>query len=130
MDKVVFGKHELPTLVAITEDEQVQGLMYKSWPPPIMSFPFKQSKVRKFWMRNTISPLDIIFCRGNKVISIISGEPLSLKQVGPDEPCDLVVELPKGTAENIGITAGSIVKLQLSTNTLAKKYASFLSQMK
>jgi len=129
MDIIVLGDQKLPTLVAITEDEQVRGLMYKTWPPPAMSFPFKHPKVTKFWMRNTISPLDIVFCRGSKVISIANGEPLSLKLVGPDEPSDLVVELPRGSAKRLGINAGSFVDLQLSTKTLAKKYANYLYEI-
>lgn len=130
MDTIVLGAQKLPTLVAITEEEQTQGLMYKPWPPPIMTFPFKQAKICKFWMRNTISPLDIVFCKSNKVVSIFEGKPLSLIQVGPNEPCDLVVELPKGTAKKLGIAVGSFVDLKMSTKTLAKKYAHLLAEIK
>jgi len=130
MDIIILGDQKLETLVAITEEEQIRGLMYKVWPPPVMSFPFKRAKVRKFWMRNTISPLDIVFCRDNKVISIVDGVPLSLNRVGPDEPSDLVIELPKGTAKKISITSGSAVDLIFSTDTLAKKYSKLLLESK
>lgn len=129
MDRVVLGKTELPVLVAITEDEQVQGLMYKSWPPPVMAFPFDRPSVRKFWMRNTISPLDIIFCKANKVVSIEEGIPLSLKLVGPDEPVDLVVELPKGTSKKLGILVGDFVDIKYSIQTLSKKYTKKLGSI-
>ena len=72
-DKVIIGTHEFPIVVAITPEEQATGLMYKSWPPPVMAFPFGSSGIHKFWMKNTISPLDIVFCRDSKVIGIYDG---------------------------------------------------------
>lgn len=125
-DLVILGNNKLETLIALTEDEQVQGLMYRDWPPPVMSFPFNQASVHKFWMRNTISPLDIIFCRAGGIVSIASGIPLSLKLVGPDEPIDLVVELPAGTARKLNISTGDPAELRYSSQSLAKKYANYL----
>ena len=120
-DKVCIGKHWFETIVAVTEDEHRIGLMGKPWPPPVMSFPYKLAEVRKFWMKNTPSPLDIVFVRNGKVIDVFRGEPYSLQSVGPDEPSDLVVELPAGTAAELGIVAGNAVKLFYSNDTVAKK---------
>lgn len=120
-DKVVFGNRQIPTLIALTEEEQARGLMFKKWPPPIMSFPYDEAKIRKFWMKNTISPLDIVFCRASKVVSIIEGKELSLNFVGPDEPSDLVVELPRGTAADLGIAVGTEVRLIYGLFSLAKR---------
>ena len=128
MDRIIFGSHQLPTLVALTEEEQRIGLMKRNWPPPIMTFPYATAEVRKFWMKNTISPLDIVFCRAGLVISIVDGKPLSLNHVGPDEPSDLIVELPKGTAENLGIVRGTKTRLVYGLFTLAKKYEIQLSK--
>jgi len=97
------------TLVAVTEAEQSKGLMYQKWPPPIMSFPYKRAATRRFWMKNTMTPLDIVFCRANCVVGIFKGEPFSTKLVGPNEPSDLVVELPAGTAANLGLAIGDYV---------------------
>jgi uncharacterized membrane protein (UPF0127 family) len=122
MSDVVFIKSQrFPTLVALTEDEQRQGLMWKRWPPPVMAFPYDAPGIRKFWMKNTISPLDIIFCRGEHVVGVYRGEPLSTAAVGPDEPVDLVVELPAGQAEEYGIRVGDDVRLKCSPATIAKK---------
>ncbi len=121
MDKIIFGDHALTTLVALTDQEQQQGLMHISWPPPVMSFPYESSKIRKFWMRNTICPLDIVFCHKNRVISIVDGEPLSLKHIGPNIPSDLVVELPRGMAKQLNIIPGMPTKLVYGLFTLAKK---------
>lgn len=111
-----------PTLVAITDEEQERGLMYANWPPPVMSFPFNTEAKRKFWMKNTVSPLDIIFCKAGKIVQICSGEPLSEKFVGPNEPTDLVIELPAGTSSKHAFHPGDNVKLHLSVPTLAKHY--------
>ncbi len=121
-DKIIIEKNEFETLVAITEDEHIQGLMYKSWPPPIMTFAFNNLDVRKFWMMNTPSPLDIIFCRNNKVVAICEGKPLSLDLVGPDEPIDMVVEMPRGYADRFNIKINSMVDIKYTINSLSKKF--------
>jgi hypothetical protein len=122
MDKIIIKGKTFPTLVAITDEEQERGLMYAEWPPPVMSFPFNKEAKRKFWMKNTISPLDIIFCRAGKIVEICSGNPLSEKFVGPNEPTDLVIEVPAGIASKHAFQPGDQVKLCFSVSTLAKHY--------
>lgn len=121
IDKVYIGKHAFDTLVAITPDEHMTGLMNREWPPPVMTFPYKKAEIRKFWMKNTISPLDIIFIKSNKVAGIYEGKPLSLQMIGPDEPTDMVVELPLGTVAKLGISIGDNVKLCYSVQTAVRK---------
>jgi len=121
-DSVIIGTHRLNSLVALTEEEQERGLSGVAWPPPIMSFPFKSATIRKFWMKETVSPLDIIFCRAGKVVSIHRGEPLSLKLIGPNSPTDLVVELPAGLASKRNIQIGQAVEVRYSVKTLARKF--------
>lgn len=91
------------TLLAISEEEQMHGLMHQEWPPPVMSFVYAAPRVNKFWMKNTPSPLDIIFCADGRVKEICKGEPYSTAMVGGDQPTDLVIELPYGTVEAVGI---------------------------
>lgn len=121
MDRIIFGNNSLTTLVALTDEEQRRGLMHQPWPPPIMCFPYRNPAIRKFWMKNTTSPLDIVFCNAGYVVSVIKGIPLSLNHVGPDFPVDLVVELPAGTAKSLEIMAGTKVKLVYGLSTLARK---------
>lgn len=125
MYKIIIGKNKFPTLVAKTPEEHERGLMYRTWPPPAMCFPYKIAAWRKFWMKNTISPLDIIFCKGGKIVSIHKGEPLSTEMVGPNEPTDFVVELPHGYVKAFGIDVGQNVKLKIDYNEIkiiADKY--------
>ena len=116
---IVLKGKEFVTKVAITEQEQMKGLMFEKWPPPIMVFPYKNSSIRKFWMHNTISPLDIIFCNNGKIISIMKGEPLSTKLIGPDKPVDFVVELPYGMAEVLTLKPGDDVSFSPTETALA-----------
>ena len=120
MDVISIKGQIFPTLVAVTEREQTQGLMFQKWPPPIMTFPYRTAAPRRFWMQNTISPLDIIFCKANRVVGIFQGEPMSTKLIGPDEPSDLVVELPAGTASRLGMEIGDYVGFAPTKKTLAR----------
>lgn len=120
-DRVIVGHKDFPTLVAVTPREHQQGLMFKPWPPPVMSFPYDTAEIRKFWMKDTPSPLDIIFGKDDKVVGIYRGKPLSLECVGPDIPSDLVVELPQGTVDSCDIKIGSDLKLYCSLKTIAKQ---------
>ena len=121
-DKIYIGNTVLDTLVAVTEKEHAKGLMRQSWPPPVMSFPYETAEIRKFWMKNTVSPLDIVFCRNNSVVSIYQGEPLSTQMIGPNDPSDLVVELPLGTVDKMGIQIGDPIHIKYSVDTVAKRY--------
>ena len=112
MSKVYINDKYFPTLVAITPEEHSQGLMFKPYPPPIMAFPYTRAEVRKFWMKNTICSLDIIFCKKNKIIAICAGQPLSTKLIGPNDPSDLVIEMPYGTANSNGFKIGDDVRLE------------------
>jgi len=118
-DKIILGKHSFNTIVAVSSDEQAKGLMWQKWPPPVMCFP-SQPSVRKFWMKNTVSPLDIVFSHNNVITSIEYGEPLSTRCVGPEHLTSLVIELPHGTCEKLGIQVGQSVKTAFSLKTIAR----------
>jgi hypothetical protein len=121
MDQVLLKNKNYSTLVALTEEEHYKGLMGKAWEPPIMSFLFPKLGVHKFWMKNTISPLDVIFCKNGSIISIEYGEPMSLDLFGPDKEVDLIVEVPAGMSKINNINIGDNVKLILSKDTEFKR---------
>lgn len=108
---IYIHNNVFPTLLAISADEQSQGLMYQPWPPPIMSFVYEAPQVNRFWMANTPSPLDIVFCHAGKVSEICYGEPHSTAVIGSWHPSDLVIEFPFGTAEASNIKIGQPVGL-------------------
>ena len=110
-----------PTLLAISSDEQSLGLMYQQWPPPIMSFVYGSPQINKFWMKNTPSPLDIVFCLDGKVSQICSGKPYSTDIIGSNDVSDLVIEFPFGTMSANKIKVGDSVGLVKPTfNELQK----------
>lgn len=129
MDQIIIAGNVIKTIVAITEKDHIHGLMFKPWPPPIMTFPYKTSEVRKFWMQNCPSPLDIIFCRGGKVIQVFAGEPHSERHIGPDEPCDLVIEMPLGMAKALAVRPGQEALLRCSIRTIASNYIETLRKI-
>jgi uncharacterized membrane protein (UPF0127 family) len=114
MSFVSVGEYTFPVLVAISEDEQNKGLMEVSWPPPVMAFIYAKPQVNKFWMKNTIVPLDIVFCRNNRVINIKRGSPLS--------------EFPRGSVEQFGIEIDSIVKINYNVSDLHRKFENKLTK--
>lgn len=119
-----------PTLLAVSSEEQQQGLMHQEWPPPVMSFVYDSPRVNRFWMKNTPSPLDIVFCHGGKVSEICYGEPNTTTVIG-SRLSDLVIELPHGTVDSLEIKVGQEVGLFQPTleqlrKTIAKKSNHFV----
>jgi hypothetical protein len=100
---IYIGSNVFPTYFAVSSQEQQQGLMDVKWPPPVMSFIYDTPQPNKFWMKNTPSPLDIVFCRKGEIISIHKGEPFSTSVIGPNEFSDLVIEFPHGTIASLGV---------------------------
>ena len=121
MNIVYINNNPIKVNVAITSEEQSNGLMFVAKAEP-MAFPFVKSEIKKFWMKNTIVPLDIIFSYKGIITAIFHGKPLSLKHIGPDSLTDLVVELPYNSANDVGAYVGATIKLSYDVSTLAKKF--------
>lgn len=120
MNYIRINDIKFDTLVALTMEEQQRGLMGYAWPPPNMIFLYKNASIRKFWMKNTPSPLDILFCNNNEIIAICYGEPNSHNLIGPNKDCDLVIELPFSTCERFKIKRGDRIELNLSNDVIEK----------
>jgi uncharacterized membrane protein (UPF0127 family) len=111
--KVIINGKIYSVNVALTEEEQSKGLMYKKAPVENMAFLYSLAKVNYFWMKNTIAPLDIVFCMNNKIIDIKRGEPLSLESIGPNTETDLVLEFNVNFTDRERIKIGDDVFLML-----------------
>ena len=123
---IFINNNIFPTLLAISAEEQQQGLMYVEPPAPVMSFIHSHPQINKIWMKSTPSPLDILFCHAGKISEICVGEPFSTRIIGSNLLSDLVVELPYGTVDSTKIKIGQSVGLVKPTFTELKKIISSL----
>lgn len=128
---IYISNNVFPTLLAISDDEQMRGLMYVEPPVPNMTFIYASPRVNRFWMKNTISPLDIIFCCQGQITQIYHGEPYSTSMIGNSDYSDMIVEFQSGTVNAAQIKVGQKVGLVKPTkneleNIMAKKYHQFV----
>ena len=96
--------------LAQTPQQAAFGLMFRPNLPDDygMLFIMPQEQVLAFWMRNTLSPLDIIYINSqNVVVSIAKGQPLNETSLPSDGPAKFVLEIRQGLADVYGITPGS-----------------------
>jgi uncharacterized membrane protein (UPF0127 family) len=114
---VCIAQNLFDVLIAISMEEQAQGLMYIEPPAPNMVFAYPEPKINKFWMARTPSPLDIVFCCQGKVSQLHVGQPYSTAIIGDDKPSDLIIEFPQGMVDKCGIKIGHTVELVKPTTT-------------
>ncbi len=112
------GTHRFVVERAATPDSQEKGLMYRTdltpgggmlfWPYPAGGGGPREAS---FWMKNTPTPLDIIFIRPDGTIARIADNtvPFSEAPVVSGEPVDAVLEIVGGRAAELGIAEGDRV---------------------
>ena len=104
--------------VARSAAQQRIGLMQRPSLPPLhgMWFPFSAPRRLRFWMHNTLAPLDMVFLRKGRVIHIERQVPvcpgLPCPSYGPVQLGDGVVELAAGEARRLGISVGDAAPIQ------------------
>jgi uncharacterized membrane protein (UPF0127 family) len=100
--------------IADTPETQMKGLMGRHTLADTqgMLFVFKNSKPRKFWMKDTQVPLDIIFAgKDGCVVRIAeSTPPMSHQRVTSGEPVKYVVEVRAGFAKRFQIDADTCIR--------------------
>ena len=98
--------------VAKTPEEQATGLMFRTELPDDrgMLFPIAPARNVRFWMRNVLIELDMVFLREGVVLAIIPNVPPCFSETcpnyGPDVPVDGVIELRGGRAAQLGVKIG------------------------
>lgn len=112
------GQHVFRVELADTAAEQAQGLMYRTDLKPdggMLFAPYPPEgggpREASFWMKNTPSPLDILFIRADGTIARIAENtvPFSEAPVPSGEPVAAVLEIPGGRAGELGIVEGDRV---------------------
>jgi hypothetical protein len=85
--------------VATSPKEREVGLMFRKSldMDKGMLFILSDKRIRKFWMKNTFIPLDMIFFDEQKIVGLVeNAKPHDLTAVGPEKPSDKVLEVPAG----------------------------------
>ena len=103
--------------VARTPEEQAQGLMFRESLPPHagMLFLFPDKTVHKFWMKNTMILLDMIWMDEHGQVLFVSADTPPCKadpcpNYGPDVPTVSVLEIAGGMAKKEKVEAGSTIR--------------------
>ena len=106
--------------VEIADDnaERARGLMYRAYLDDgagmLFIWPDSRPKPQKFWMHNTLLPLDIMFFdKKGRLIQIDTRQPLDENAMGPDESVKMVLEIMAGEAERLKISPDQKWKLQV-----------------
>jgi uncharacterized protein len=107
------GVHVFAVELAVNDEQRARGLMFRKELPTGhgMLFDFQREEPVSFWMHNTYISLDMIFIRGDGVISHIAenAEPLSDRMIPSGGPVRAVLEVIAGTARSLGIAVGDRV---------------------
>jgi uncharacterized membrane protein (UPF0127 family) len=102
--------------VAVTPEEHARGLMYRSQlaTDAGMVFVFEQPSIQRFWMKNTLIPLDMIFIgKDRRIVGVVENaapQTESERMVGA--PSQYVLEIGGGLSTRLGIHAGEPVDFQ------------------
>lgn len=117
-----MGSPETPRCIQLEvprgERQFALGLQKRPALPPLrgMWFSFDPPTPARFWMHQTIAPLDMLFVREGKVIHIEAEVPpcpsLPCATYGTGTAVDGVVELAAGQAAALGIGVGTKVHIQ------------------
>lgn len=100
--------------VATTQEQTEYGLMFRPSLPPDsgMLFLFSQPQRARFWMKNTLIPLDLLFIRDSGVIARVApqAKPQDLTLIESGEEVLAVLEIKGGEAQRRGIAAGDRIR--------------------
>lgn len=107
--------------VADTPEKREIGLSAKRSLPEDrgMLFIFEEPSIYTFWMKDMDFPIDIIFLRNNRIVTIHESVPApkddvqDLKLYPPSEAADRVIELNAGKAKEYGLKMGQELEIKL-----------------
>jgi uncharacterized membrane protein (UPF0127 family) len=105
--------------IADTPALRGRGLMFRKQLPEGtgMLFLFPRESRDAFWMKNTLIPLDMIFAKDGRIVSIIrDAVPLDEKLLRPDTSYTMTLEVPGGYAARHDVRVGDRLEWKKSLN--------------
>jgi uncharacterized protein len=116
--QVVIAGHRIHAEIADTEAARERGLMFRTHLAANygMLFIYPDARIRNFWMKNTLIPLDILFFDANKrLINISADTPPCKTATCPtypsNAPAQYVLELRAGMAADLNIRRGAVLRI-------------------
>ncbi len=118
--RITINKQVFNLLLAKTAKEKQVGLSQKKSLPSDygMVFAFEKQGYYSFWMKDMKFPIDIIFIKNKKIVTIYdSAKPPSSKNESliiyqPTETADTVLEINAGLSKKYGFKRGMEVKYE------------------
>ena len=109
-----FGSANFAVQVADDAKERARGLMYVEAMDLLegMLFVYEEPRATRFWMRNTLIPLDIIFAGEDGTITRIHKEavPLDETYIPSGDGVKFALEINGGLSERLGIEVGDALQ--------------------
>ncbi len=106
-----WGQAHFTVELADTPQKQAKGLMFRKKLPASagMLFVYDTPRPAKFWMENTLIPLDMLFVdiRGQVTRIKHNARPLDKTVIEGGDQVALILEINGGLARGLGITTGS-----------------------
>ena len=110
-------RHDFNVEMALTPEQQETGLMFRNDVPADggMLFDWGQPRESTMWMRNTVSPLDMMFINADGTIRRIAEDtvPESLAIIDSRGPVRATLEVAAGTAKRLDIQPGDKVEQRI-----------------
>ncbi|NJR68968.1 MAG: DUF192 domain-containing protein [Synechococcales cyanobacterium CRU_2_2] len=117
---VQLGDKVIELEVTRTPEEQAMGLMFREKLPDHrgMLFRFDPPRTARFWMKNVVINLDMVFLHQGKIVEIVAQVPPCDRNPCPtygpmDQLVDSVIELRGGLAAELGLKPGDAVSIAL-----------------
>jgi uncharacterized membrane protein (UPF0127 family) len=113
----ILKGEEIELEVTKTPQQQQLGLMFRQSLEPNrgMLFSFSPPRITRFWMKNVVIPLDLLFIKDGKIKAIENNVPPCridpCPVYGPDTPIDMVIELRGGRASELNLGINDLVKI-------------------
>lgn len=110
-------RHDFNVEMALSMEQQTVGLMFRKDIPADggMLFDWGAPRESTMWMRNTVSPLDMIFINQDGSIRRIAEDtvPMSLATIESGGPVRATLEVAAGTAKRLNIHPGDKVEQRI-----------------